>query len=101
MKNRLGVVGNPRRSGNTHILVSRVLDGAREVGADTDIVFLDSLNIWERNGCYECRKGGNCPKNNDMNALSPVIAASDVTIFGTPVYWYGPTASMKAFIDRQ
>ncbi|MCG2721372.1 MAG: NAD(P)H-dependent oxidoreductase, partial [Thermodesulfovibrionales bacterium] len=25
---------------------------------------------------------------------------SDIIIFGTPVYWYGPTALMKCFIDR-
>ena len=25
---------------------------------------------------------------------------ANVLIFGTPVYWYGPTALMKAFIDR-
>ena len=28
------------------------------------------------------------------------IIQSDVFIFGTPVYWYGPTALMKCFIDR-
>jgi len=28
------------------------------------------------------------------------IIESDVIIYGTPVYWYGPTALMKAFLDR-
>jgi multimeric flavodoxin WrbA len=35
-----------------------------------------------------------------MRAVYPTIIQSDVIIFGTPVYWYGPTALMKAFIDR-
>jgi len=35
-----------------------------------------------------------------MQLIYPKIAASDVLVFGTPVYWYGPTALMKAFIDR-
>jgi multimeric flavodoxin WrbA len=35
-----------------------------------------------------------------MNSLYPTIIESDAIIFGTPVYWYGPTALMKGFIDR-
>src|SRR5512136_228410 len=35
-----------------------------------------------------------------MLALYPKIAASEIIVFGTPVYWYGPTALMKGFIDR-
>lgn len=35
-----------------------------------------------------------------MNGLYPKIIESDVIVFGTPVYWYGPTALMKGFIDR-
>jgi len=35
-----------------------------------------------------------------MRDVYPAIIRSDVIIFGTPVYWYGPTALMKAFIDR-
>ena len=35
-----------------------------------------------------------------MIKIYPKIMHSDVIIFGTPVYWYGPTALMKCFIDR-
>ena len=35
-----------------------------------------------------------------MLTIYPRIIQSDIIIFGTPVYWYGPTALMKAFIDR-
>lgn len=100
MKKVLGVVGSPRRNGNTHILVSRILEGAREEGAITDILFLNDLNIQECDGCHVCWKSKQCSKNDDMNNIYPKIIESDVIIFGTPVYWYGPTALMKGFIDR-
>jgi len=96
----LGVVGSPRKKGNTHILVSRILDGAREKGALTEILFLNDLHIRECDGCHVCWKGKKCAKKDDMNNVYPKIMNSDVIIFGTPVYWYGPTALMKCFVDR-
>ena len=96
----LGVVGSPRRNGNTHILVSRVLDGAGEAGALTALVFLGDLTIVECDGCHVCWRGKPCSKCDGMNDLYPRISDSDVLVFGTPVYWYGPTALMKAFLDR-
>ena len=39
-------------------------------------------------------------RQDDMNAIYPKIVESDAIVFGTPVYWYGPTALMKALIDR-
>ncbi|MBN1291760.1 MAG: flavodoxin family protein [Candidatus Latescibacteria bacterium] len=96
----LGVVGSPRKNGNTHVLVSGILDGAKTVGAFTDILFLGDKNIKECNGCHVCWQGKQCSKNDDMNGLYPKIIDSDIIIFGTPVYWYGPTALMKGFIDR-
>lgn len=35
-----------------------------------------------------------------MNGFYQKIIDSDILVFGTPVYWYAPTAIMKAFIDR-
>jgi len=100
MKRILGVVGSPRKNGNTHILVSRILEGARDGGATVDTLFLNGLNIRECDGCNACREGKPCSKSDDMNGIYPKIIDSDVIIFGTPLYWYGPTALMKGFIDR-
>ena len=35
-----------------------------------------------------------------MHALLEQMAQSDVWVFGTPVYYWGPTAQFKAFVDR-
>ncbi len=96
----LGIVGSPRKKGNTHILMERVLEGAVSSGAETDIVLLGGLSIGECDGCHACWKGRDCVRCDDMNGLYSRIAAADAIVFGTPVYWYGPTALMKAFLDR-
>ena len=100
MKKILGVVGSPRKNGNTHILVSRILEGAKDEGARAEILFLNDLTIKECDGCHICWEGKQCSKNDDMIKIYPKIIESDIIIFGTPVYWYGPTALMKGFIDR-
>jgi multimeric flavodoxin WrbA len=100
MKRILAVMGSPRRKGNTHILVSKIIEGAKAGGAFVDELFLGDLTIRECDGCHACWKGKECSKDDDMRAVYPAIIRSDVIIFGTPVYWYGPTALMKAFIDR-
>jgi len=100
MRRILAVIGSPRRNGNTHILVSKIAEAARAGGAVVDELFLGDLTIRECDGCHACWKGKECSKDDDMRAIYPAIIRSDVIIFGTPVYWYGPTALMKALIDR-
>jgi multimeric flavodoxin WrbA len=98
-KRVLGIVGSPRRKGNTHLFVSRILE-AGDGGAATDLLFREDLQILECDGCHVCWKGNSCPKNDGMNGVYDKIANSDLLVFGTPVYWYGPTALMKSLIDR-
>jgi multimeric flavodoxin WrbA len=93
-------MGSPRKNGNTHILVDKILEGARQAGATIEMLLLGDMTLRECDGCLACWKGRDCAKADDMNTVYPKLAASDVIVFGTPVYWYGPTALMKAFIDR-
>jgi multimeric flavodoxin WrbA len=100
MKKVLGIVGSPRKKGNTHLLVARILEGARDGGGKTEILFLGDMELRECDGCHACWKGKPCTKDDDMNEVYEKIAESNVIVFGTPVYWYGPTALMKGLIDR-
>ncbi len=93
-------MGSPRKNGNTHILISNMLEAAEDAGAAIEIILLGDKHIEECDGCCICWKGKECPKADDMLELYSKIAKSDVIIFGTPVYWYGPTAIMKLFLDR-
>jgi len=100
MAHVLGIQGSPRKKGNTHILVEKVLDGARDTGATTDLIQLGAMTIHDCTGCHACWEGKDCSRDDDMNGVYPLIIQSDALVFGTPVYWFGPTALMKAFIDR-
>jgi multimeric flavodoxin WrbA len=100
MKKILVVMGSPRKGGNTDLLVRKLAEGAASKGAKVDMVSLAGLNIRECDGCHVCWKGKSCCKKDDMLGLYEKIIESDAIVFGTPVYWFGPTALMKAFIDR-
>lgn len=96
----LAMVGSPRKGGNTDILVSKIAEGATHAGGEVDVVHLGDLQVRECDGCHACWRGRPCSKDDDMQAIYSKIADSDAIVFGTPVYWYGPTALMKAVIDR-
>ena len=96
----LGIVGSPRRGGNTEILVDEVLAGAEADGALTEKVILSKLNIGPCRGCDACGKTGKCVQQDDMHTLLEQMERSQVWVLGTPVYYWGPTAQFKAFVDR-
>lgn len=47
----LGIVGSPRRGGNTELLVDEVLAGAKEAGAEVHKIILNELKIGHCQGC--------------------------------------------------
>jgi len=96
----LGIIGSPRRGGNTEILIDEVLKGAGEAGASTGKIALGELNIAPCRACDACKKTGRCVIEDDMVSLLEKMEQSDIWILGTPVYFWGPTAQFKAFIDR-
>ncbi|MFW9963552.1 MAG: flavodoxin family protein [Candidatus Sifarchaeia archaeon] len=99
-KHVLGIVGSPRRGGNTETLVDTIIASATEQGAISEKVILNELKISPCQACNRCQRTGSCIHDDDMNELIPLMERSDVWILGTPIYWWGPTAQFKLFIDR-
>lgn len=96
----LGIVGSARRGGNTETLVDEVLRGAEGAGASVEKVILSKLEIAPCLGCDDCQKKGKCVSQDDMLKLQEKMQHSQVWVLGTPVYWWGPTAQFKTFLDR-
>ncbi len=96
----LGIIGSPRKKGNTFAMVDTILQGAAIEGAGVESVQLTKYKIKPCRACDACRDKGKCRHDDDMEELLTLMKESEVWVFGTPVYWWGPTAQMKTFMDR-
>jgi multimeric flavodoxin WrbA len=99
----LALNGSPRKQGNTDILVDDVLSGARSKGHLVEKLRLYDYEILPCIDCRRCKQGEAgyaCALKDGMQEIYPKLEAADIIIFGTPIYWYGPTAKMKLLIDR-
>ncbi len=97
----LGLMGSPRKGGNTDILMDAVLDAAKGNGHAVGKVHVYGAGIGPCVDCRGCKKGGLvCVVDDGMQALYPRLDAADVIVFGTPVYWVGPSGPIKQLFDR-
>lgn len=99
----LALNGSPRKQGNTDILIDEILLGARSKGLLAEKLRLYDYEIQPCIDCRRCKQseaGYTCALKDGMAEIYAKLEAADIIIFGTPIYWYGPTAKMKLLIDR-
>lgn len=97
----IGINASPRKKANTQTLVSTVLEGAAEQGAETRLVNLRELTMNGCLGCEGCKKHlGVCVQKDDLTELLQEMTTYDAIVMGTPVYWYHVTAQLKMLVDR-
>jgi multimeric flavodoxin WrbA len=96
----LGLSGSPRKNGNTVNLLTLALNGAREEGAEVELYSVAGKDIKPCDACNACNKTGECIIKDDMQTVFDKLISADGIIFGTPVYFYGMTAQLKAIMDR-
>lgn len=103
--NILGVSGSPRRGG-TEILIKEALEAASTfTRVSTELVLLRRETIGYCNGCFRCsdpeEEGVGCRAHSDsMERLTDLLLKCHGLILATPVYFGGPTAQLKTFMDR-
>lgn len=98
----LAFAGSPRVGGNTDVLTDQVLAGAAAAGARVEKVRLAEYNIHPIRDCRVCQAegGGGCAVKDDAFHLMDLLNEPDLIIFATPLYWYGMSAQLKAWMDR-
>ena len=97
----VGINASPRGSkSQTLRLVRAVLEGAREGGAETELVDLCKLDIKYCNACATCFATGRCVYDDDFDELYQKILGCDGLVLGSPNYFQTVTAQMKTLVDR-
>ena len=98
----LALHGGNHLQGNTATLLEAFLDGARAVGHAAqrlDIIKMDVNPCW---GCNYCRPQGHgtgkCAQRDQMPYADTEKA--DILVLTSPVFWWGFSAQLKAYIDR-
>ena len=96
----LGIVCSSRKGGNTEILVQEALDGAKENGADIELLRIAEMNIAPCDGCEACHEAGECKIKDDMQKVYQKLLTADGIILGSPVYFWSVSGLAKTFMDR-
>ena len=95
--------GSPRRNGNTHIMLSKMLEPIAAAGIGTELIQVGGKMLHGCMACGKCaeNKNNQCVIVNDMvNECIAKMLEADAIIFGSPSYFSGVTPELKALIDR-
>jgi len=96
----LGIVGSPRKDGNTEILVNEVLKAGQQEGAEIELIYLADFSLAPCQGCRTCFETKSCVIGDDVEKIFDKMANADGIVIGSPVYFYNINAQTKTFIDR-
>ncbi len=97
----IGISSSPRgENSRTMKLVNAVLDGARQFGAETELVDIGALDIQYCVGCQVCYVEGECVQQDDLYDVWAKMLRADGIVLGSPVYINSITAQLKTVIDR-
>jgi len=88
LSNAIAIFASARRNGNTGKFIDWIADDL-----DIDVIDLSEKEISPYD--YDHKN-----INDDFLPLMQKLLEYEKIIFVTPVYWYGPSAQMKIFIDR-
>lgn len=93
---------SPRKNGNSDALAEEFARGAREAGHLVEKICLYNKTINFCNGCLACqsKQDGHCIMRDDADEIVQKIAAAQIVVFATPIYFYEMSGQMKTLLDR-
>ena len=97
--------GNPKKDGLCQSMIDAVREGAEEAGAVFEEIRVNDLNLIRCQVCNEgwgtCLPHKRCQFGDDgLDDLMKKLAAADVLVLATPVYWGEMAEGLKCCLDR-
>jgi multimeric flavodoxin WrbA len=96
----IGIVGSPRKNGNSETLVQAVLDGAKEKGHATEIFLLNEMTFKGCQACMYCKTHPRCKLEDDLTPLMDAIKVADAVVLSAPIYMGQLNGQFRLFEDR-
>jgi len=96
-------LGSPRKKGHTAHLLNEVLEEAKNIGHEAEVIYLQDKKISGCIECFACQKAADkpgCSIEDDMQKLYSKVLEVDCILLATPVFCWSFSAQMKAFLDR-
>ena len=101
----MAINGSPRKVGNTALMLEKVLAGASDEGAETEMVNLYDLDFKGCTSCFACKVKdssgyGRCALKDDLSPVLDRILEVDALVLGSPIYFGDVTGEMRSFVER-
>lgn len=104
MKKIIAVNAGPRKGWNTDQLIQAAAEGARDAGAEVEVI--DLFRLEKYTGCISCfgckrqETYGKCVCQDGLTPVLNKIREADGLILGSPNYLSNMTASFRALYER-
>lgn len=95
--------GSPKKEGNTYHALRMVAGELEKEGIEVEIIHIGGAPVRGCMGCNMCARNRDekCVLQRDeLNLWIQKMKEADGILFGSPVHFAGPSAAMKAFLDR-
>lgn len=96
----LMINGSSNQNGCTYTALSEMAAVFEKNGVEAEILWLGKKATPDCIACCKCQQGGGCVFNDEVNDIAARIDDIDGFVFGSPVYYGGPTGRLTSFMDR-
>ena len=101
----LFVNGGPRKNKNTAQMLESAMQGAKDAGAEVELVHLYDLDYKGCKSCFACqlknaKTDGVCAIRDGLRPVLEKAREADVIVIGSPVYFSYPTGQTRSFLER-
>ncbi len=96
------IMGSPHKDGNTAAALA-MFEKHVAGGHEVDSIILPNFEVKGCQGCFACQQtvgAPGCVVPDDGNDLLERVMAADALVYATPLYMWGMTSTLHAFLER-